>query len=331
MTPNPLAVDPLGEGLDALAPLPPPAGTDPKAVARAITERSRTSFGPAMRLLPRARREGMWALYAFCRILDDIADEDWPLPEKRRLLEGWRAEIGRVFQGDPRSAVGRALAEPVRVFGPPRREFLALIDGMRMDADGPIVAPDMETLRLYARRVAGAVGAISMRIFGAWRGPESERFALALGEALQLVNILRDIGEDARLGRLYLPRETLARHGLPVRPRESGTEGIALEEIVLHPALPAAAAEIGGLARAGFARARAEIPAHSRRALAPALMMMGVYEGVLDRMEAAGFRPGAATPLTRKQKVWRGLRAVLRPGTSPVMPPATPPAGKNHA
>ncbi|MEM9100616.1 MAG: squalene/phytoene synthase family protein, partial [Pseudomonadota bacterium] len=280
------------------------AGTDPKHVARMITERSGTSFGPGMKILPQKRREGMWALYAFSRVIDDIADEDWALEDKHRLLDDWRAEIARVYEGQPLSAIGQALVEPVRLFELPRAEFLALIDGMQMDADGPVVAPSMEDLRRYTRRVAGAVGMISMRIFGAWVGAASERFALALGDAFQLTNILRDVEEDAELGRLYLPRESLETYGAATTP----------SRIASDPNLPKVARDIGALARAEFERARDEIPAHSRRALMPALMMMGVYESYLAQMEAAGFDRGAPVHLSKPQKVWRGLRAVLWPG-----------------
>jgi phytoene synthase len=175
---------------------------------------------------------------------------------------------------------------------------------MRMDADGPIVAPAMEELRLYTRRVAGAVGLLSMRIFGAWRGEVSQDFALALGDALQLTNILRDVGEDARMGRLYLPAETLARAGVPADPAVAAA----------HPNLPAACREIGSFARRDFARARGLVGAHDRLALVPALMMMGVYAAYLARMERAGFRRGAPVRLGKAAKLWRGLAACAAPG-----------------
>jgi len=168
------------------------------------------------------------------------------------------------------------------------------------------VAPPMATLRRYTRRVAGAVGLLSMRIFGAWRGAVSERFALHLGDAFQLTNILRDIEEDAATGRLYLPREALERHGLPLEPHAAAS----------HPRLPALSAEIGRLARAEFEAARALIPAHNRLALAPALLMMGVYAAYLARMEAAGFRRDAAVKLSGREKLWRGIVCVANPGAA---------------
>ncbi|MGF1447179.1 MAG: squalene/phytoene synthase family protein [Pikeienuella sp.] len=294
--------------LAALAPTPVPIGTSPERLAAEITARARTSFSHGMKVLPRLRREGMWALYAFARVIDDIADgpdhgADWPLAAKHRLLDAWRGEIAALYTGRPVSAIGHALRGPVARYDLPQEEFLALIEGMQMDADGPIVAPPMAQLRLYTRRVAGAVGLLSMRIFGAWRGAVSERFALALADAFQLTNILRDIDEDARRGRLYLPAEVLDRHGLPH----------SAAAIPGHPALPQAAAEIGHLARAEFQTARSLVGAHGRGRLAPALLMMGVYAAYLARMEAAEFRHSGRVTLSKAEKLWRGVACLLSP------------------
>lgn len=286
------------EGIEALGPLPPPPGASPEAIAAEITASARTSFAAGMRILSRPRREGMWALYAFSRVIDDIADEDWNPADKHRLLDAWRDEVTALYAGRPRSAIGQALAAPVRRWDLPEDEFRALIDGMQMDADGPLVAPPMQTLRRYTRRVAGAVGLLSMRIFGAWRGAVSERFALALADAFQFTNILRDVEEDAEMGRLYLPAEALARAGIPADPTGAAR----------HPDLPAVCAEIGAIARAEFETARSLIRGHSRRALAPALLMMGVYETYLARMEAREFRrDGVPLSLSSREKLWRGL------------------------
>ncbi|MGF1501962.1 MAG: presqualene diphosphate synthase HpnD [Paracoccaceae bacterium] len=293
-----------GIGIDALGPLPAGPGDDPAAIVARITARARSSFSTGMRILSKPRREAMWALYAFSRLIDDIADEDWPVAEKRRLLTDWRAEVDRIEAGAPVSAVGQALAEARAAYDLPVGEFHALIDGMQMDAEGPIVAPPMATLRLYTRRVAGAVGLVSMRIFGAWRGEISDDYARALGDAFQLTNILRDVEEDAALGRLYLPAEALDRAGVPHDP----------DAAVRHPGLSAACAEVGALARAEFETARALIPAHSRRALAPALLMTGVYATYLARMEAAGFRRETVVRLSSAGKLWRGLLCFAAPG-----------------
>ncbi len=297
---------PINRGLEALAPLPAPAGTNPQRVADEITARAQTSFATGMRVLAKPRRDAMRAIYAFARVIDDIADEDWPLAQKHRLLDDWCAEIGRLYDGKPVSAIGRALVMPVARYKLPRTEFLLLIEGMEMDADGPIVAPPMTRLRAYTRRAAGAVGMLSMRVFGAWIGPQSERAALALGDAFQLTNILRDVEEDAAIGRLYLPREALEAAGVPADDPAAAA--------AKHPDLWRVCAEVGRLAREDFTAARAAMAGHSRFALAPALLMMGVYEGYLAQMEARGFRrDGGPVVQSKVGKLWRGLACLVGP------------------
>ncbi|HUS55911.1 MAG TPA: squalene/phytoene synthase family protein [Thermohalobaculum sp.] len=292
-------------GLEALAPLAPQPGVDPQQVVDAITARAKTSFATGMQVLTKPRRDAMRAIYAFARVIDDIADEDWPVAEKHRLLDDWCAEIGRLYDGRPVSAIGQALVGPVARYKLPRTEFLMLIEGMEMDANGPIVAPPITRLRAYTRRVAGAVGMLSMRVFGAWMGEQSERAALALGDAFQLTNILHDIEEDAAVGRLYLPREVLEAVGLP-------TDDPAA--VARHPELWRACADVGRLARADFASARAAMAGHGRLALAPALLMTGVYEGYLGRMEGRGYRrEGGRVALSRGAKLWRGLVCLASP------------------
>jgi phytoene synthase len=290
-----------------LLPAPAPAGADPVKAAAAITAASGTSFGPGMAILPRARREGMHAVYAFCRVVDDIADGPFQAADKRHALAAWRDEIGRLYAGAPQSLVGRALHPAVVAFQLPEREFQLMIEGMEMDAGGPIIAPLRPVLQRYTRRVAGSVGALSMRIFGAWTGEVSDRFALALGDAFQLTNILRDIEGDAADGRLYLPADLLDRHGIAARDPL---------DVARHPALPALSAELGAEARAAYDEARMLAAAHNRLRLVPALLMMGAYEAYLDRMEALGFqRPLPERLLSRRQKLLSGLSyAVFGPG-----------------
>ena len=256
--------------------------------------------------MPRERRNAMHAIYAFARVIDDIADGDeeaavMTAAGRRRLMDAWRGEIGALYAGAPVSLIGRALARPVARFDLPREEFIALIDGMEMDLNGPIIAPPMNMLRLYTRRVAGAVGLLSMRAFEAWRGEASERFALHLGDAFQLTNILRDVEEDAGLGRLYLPQELLEKHGLP----QTGLKAL------LDADLAPICADLGALAQAEFNAARREIKAHRRSRLAPALMMMGVYEGYLEQMRAQGWRRDGGVRLSTMAKIGRGLRYVI--------------------
>ncbi|MFZ5792446.1 MAG: presqualene diphosphate synthase HpnD [Pseudomonadota bacterium] len=242
-------------------------------------ERSGTSFYWSMRLLPAAKREAMFAIYAFCRAVDDIADEPAPFEQKREGLAAWRAEIDRLYAGTPTHPVARALMEPVRRFALAREDFLAVIDGCEMDANGPLVAPDWETLRLYCARVAGAVGRLSIRVFGA-PGPEGERLAAALGEAVQLTNLLRDLAEDARDGRLYLPRELLERHGLPLSPAAA----------LADPRLPQVCAEVAAEAERRFEEAAALLARLPRRPLTPARIIRAVYRRLLEKLVRRGFR-----------------------------------------
>ena len=288
----------------ALAPAPPAVGRSPQEVVDGITGRAQSSFSLGMKLLPRPRREAMRAVYAFCRVVDDIADGPLPPGEKRGMLADWRDEVARLYGGRPRSAIGRALQDPVARYGLPQAEFLMMIEGMEMDADGPILAPSLDELARYNRRVAGSVGLLSMRIFGAWVGDASRLFALSLADALQMTNILRDVEEDAGLGRIYLPREALAHAGVAA---DCAT-------VAADPGLPAARAEIGRLARAAFDRARGAIRQHRRLRLAPALAMLGVYEGYLDRMEALGFRFSGPLGMSRGEKLRLGLAAVALAG-----------------
>src|SRR5437588_1690101 len=180
--------------------------------APAAKRASGSSFYNAMRILPRAQREAMFEIYAFCRQVDDIADARAPRPERREQLDRWRADIDALYAG---KAVPRTygLLAPVRDFGLRREDFHAVIDGMEMDVVADIRAPDEATLDNYCDRVASAVGRLSVRVFGM---EERDGLALAhhLGRALQLTNILRDLDEDAALGRLYLPAPALHAAGI---------------------------------------------------------------------------------------------------------------------
>lgn len=288
-----------------LAPVPHIAGTSPQAVADQITFAARSSFSLGMSLISRPRRQAMRAVYAFCRVVDDIADGDPPADtmdqgEKLALLADWRTEIDRVYDGDPVSSIGKALLEPVAQHDLPKTEFIAMIEGMEVDARGPVVAPGFEELLEYTRRVAGSVGCLSMRIFGAHKGRVSDKFALALADGIQLTNILRDVEEDAAIGRLYLPREVLEEYGLPLDPKAAAQ----------HPDLPLACAALGATARENYDLALDLLGEHGRVATAPPRAMMGVYRRYLDLMERAEWKRPAPT-MTKGQKLRHGLKAVV--------------------
>src|ERR1700716_3801305 len=176
------------------------------------TSASGSSFYAAMRILPREQREAMFLIYSFCRQVDDIADSDGPRPKRLAALQQWREDIDALYQGHPPARVVD-YAATVKKFDLKREDFLAVIDGMEMDVPQDIRAPDLATLDLYCDRVASAVGRLSVRVFGL---AEDDGILLAhhLGRALQLTNILRDIDEDAAIGRLYLPREALLHAGI---------------------------------------------------------------------------------------------------------------------
>ena len=187
---------------------------NPKATPAALqTQVSGSSFYAGMRVLPRAEREAMYAIYAFCRAVDDIADDQGgDRASRAAALQAWRDDIDALYTGgDPGQAV--LVAEAVSRFDLARADFHAVIDGMAMDVADDIRWPPAATLDLYCDRVASAVGRLSVRVFGMERAP-GEALAHHLGRALQLTNILRDIDEDAAIGRVYLPREGLAGAGV---------------------------------------------------------------------------------------------------------------------
>ena len=176
------------------------------------TTASGSSFYAAMRILPAEQRQAMFQIYSFCRKVDDIADSDGPRDERLAALQQWRDDIDALYRGQPPARLADYVAS-VKRFDLQRADFLAIVDGMEMDVPQDIRAPDLATLDLYCDRVASAVGRLSVRVFGL---PEGDGIGLAhhLGRALQLTNILRDIDEDAGLGRLYLPREWLHEAGI---------------------------------------------------------------------------------------------------------------------
>jgi presqualene diphosphate synthase len=280
-----------------------PGRSAPDAAARAhvrrVTERSGTSFFWAMRLLPAERREAMFAIYAFCREVDDIADEGGTLEAKRAALAEWRREIDRLYAGAPVRPTTRALLPAVTAYQLLREDFLAVIDGMEMDAVEDIRRPSLAELDLYCARVAGAVGMLSVRAFGD-TSETARRLARAEGKALQLTNILRDLREDAARGRLYLPREILAKHGI-------GTAEPAA--VLAHPHIGKVCDEVAEIARVSFAEASDRLDGLDRRKMRPAIVMMEVYRRTLEALVARGWRdldrPAGPTKL---HKLWIALR-----------------------
>jgi phytoene synthase len=265
----------------------------------AKVQASGTSFYSAMRLLPVARRNAMYAIYAFCREVDDIADEGGTLEEKRAGLEDWRREIERVFAGDPSKPIAQALVGPTRDFKLRKQDFFAVIDGMAMDAEQAIVAPDLATLDLYCDRVASAVGHLSVRAFGCTE-PDADEVAHHLGRALQLTNILRDIAEDAERGRLYLPKELLDQHAIPYADPKA---------VLVHPKLKKVCRDVASLALDHFAKARAGMDRCAKRPMRPAAIMGAVYRAILQRLVKADWKDlNQPVKLPKWQKLWLAFR-----------------------
>ena len=257
-----------------------PLGADPADLlaVEAIVKRAGTSFYRGMRVLPPDRRAAMYAIYAFCRLVDDVADEPAPMAAKQAGLEAWRAAIAAVYAGQAHDPVTRVLVAAVPAFGLRQPDFLAVIDGMQMDAETVIAAPDLATLDLYCDRVAAAVGRLSVRAFGDGSA-EADEVAFSLGRALQLTNILRDLAEDAARDRLYLPREWLDAAGVPHQPAAA----------LAAAGLPQVCERMLAEARRRFGLAHAAMARCDQRAMRPARLMGATYAALLDRLAKRGW------------------------------------------
>jgi len=250
------------------------------ASTQAAARAAGSSFYTGMRILPRAQREAMFEIYSFCRAVDDIADDAGPREPRRGQLQRWRDDIDAIYAGSPpRHLAG--LAQAVHAFGLARADFLAVIDGMEMDVLADIRAPDRATLDLYCDRVACAVGRLSVRVFGM---EEQAGIALAhhLGRALQLTNILRDLDEDAAMGRLYLPREAL---------REAGIIATDPAAVLANPMLGEACRILVELAQVEFEQAKAIMAKAQRRTVRAPRIMGEAYALILDGLIERGFAP----------------------------------------
>lgn len=271
------------------------------AGAKQIVKKSQTSFAAGMAILPRERREGMYALYAFCRVVDDIADDSPSLDISLAGLMLWRKRIRNLFaRGETVDNITTALLPAIQQYKLIEKDFQDIIDGMEMDARGPIVAPDLTTFDLYCDRVASAVGRVSMRIFGddSARGQD---VAYHLGRALQMTNILRDIAEDVARGRLYLPAEHLAAAGIKLD---------KLIDILVHPKLPEACRPVAVMAEHHYAEADAAMQQCIPSAVRPARMMRTYYGAIFDELKKRNWQPPLTrVTLSKPQKLWLMLKA----------------------
>jgi phytoene synthase len=274
-------------------------------VSARLTRRSRSNFYYAFLTLPEDRRRAIYSLYSFCRAVDDCVDEEGGGGEEG--LDRWLRELDRCYAGAPQTALGRELADTIERFRIPRSVLDDVVAGCRMDLSEHRYATFAD-LRLYCERVASAVGLASVEIFG-YTHPHTREYAVELGIALQLTNILRDIGPDAARGRLYLPLEDLARFGV-----EEGE--------ILTPAGPGGARrpEVGTLlafeadrARGRYTAAAERLPPEDRRSMLPAEIMRLIYRAILEELARRGYPIGGErVRLGRPRRAWIALRAAAR-------------------
>jgi presqualene diphosphate synthase len=257
-----------------------------------------SSFYLAMRLLGREKREAMFEIYSFCREVDDIADNDMPRPERLALLSAWRQNIDMLYSGKTPAGLER-LAKVISRFGLHKEDFLAVIDGMEMDAREDIRAPSLEQLELYCDRVASAVGRLCVCVFG-MNKDDGKSLAHHLGRALQLTNILRDIDEDAVVGRLYLPREAL---------ELANIKATDPNIVASSPHLAPACSFIVERARGHFSRANEIMKRCPRQVVRAPRIMGAVYRQKLEDMVSRGWSPPRNRLHVKKsQLLWIALR-----------------------
>ncbi len=277
-----------------------PAATKDIDYVELVVRQSGTSFYWAMRLLPPEKRRAMFAIYAFCREVDDIADDPGEEAGKRKRLAEWREEIERLYDGAPTRRVSRALVHPLQRFNLRKDDFEAIVAGMEMDAGDRVRMADTAELTLYCDRVACAVGRLSNRVFGI-EEPIGGHLATALGQALQLTNILRDLEEDARRDRLYLPEDVLRAHGI-----ESTGDALA---VLKHPASAEVFAHVAKTARERFSEAETVLAACDRRQIRPATIMMEVYRRTFKKLTSRGWRRWAEpVSVPTIEKLWVAFR-----------------------
>lgn len=260
---------------------------------------SNSSFFLAMKLLSGEKRRALFAVYEFCRQADDIADGEAEPAKKLAELDRLAAGIDRLFD-DARleRRFCSELDQAIGRFALPKDDFMAVIDGCRMDCQGAMVRPALAMLDLYCDRVAGAVGRLAVRIFGA-SSDDALMLAHHQGRAMQLTNILRDVVEDSAMGRLYIPDEFLTRRGI---------EGADIKALIAHSAFPAACADLAERARDHYLQADGYAALGSRKELRCARVMRAIYERLLDRLGKAGWGRSQSVALPKIERLWCVLR-----------------------
>ena len=259
---------------------------------------SGSSFYYSFLFLPPLRRRAITALYAFCREVDDVVDECSDVSVARLKLAWWRTEIASIYAGSPQHPVARALVDAAADFRLPQEHLQAIVDGMEMDLDCSRY-PDFAALRVYCHRVAGVVGLLSAEIFG-YRDPRTLEYAADLGLAFQLTNIIRDVGEDMRRQRIYLPLDELDKHGVTIADITAARETGNFQQLMAFQIERAL-----GIYR----RAYAALPDIDRKAQRAGLVMAAIYRTLLKEVQADGChvltRRTSLTPLRKFWIAWK--------------------------
>ena len=279
---------------------------DPHQYCQDKAAASGSSFYYSFMFLPTERRRAITALYAYCREVDDVVDECTDPGIARTKLAWWRDEVARLYEGSPQHPVARALADIIQPYGITQDQLLTVIDGMAMDLEYNRY-PDFDTLKLYCHRVAGVVGLMSARIFGC-TDPRTLEYAADLGLAFQLTNIIRDVGEDARRNRVYLPLDELAKAGLDATKIVHGNaqqeHGENFRNLMEQQV---------ARAQATYDRAFAQLPQQDRKAQIPGIIMAAIYRTLLEEIRADGCRVLThRTSLTPVRKLWIAWKTWLR-------------------
>ncbi len=275
---------------------------DPHAYCQEKAAASGSSFYYSFRFLPPERRRAITAFYAFCREVDDVVDECHDPAPARAKLAWWRDEVARLYAGQPEHPVTRALREAIGLFHLPEDAFGQIVDGMEMDLD-LVRYPDFKALNLYCHRVAGVVGEVAALIFGL-SDRATLKYANKLGLAFQLTNIIRDVGEDARRNRIYLPLDELAEYGVAEADLLAGRMSDNFARLMDFQYRRA---------NETYDAALALLPHADRKAQRPGLIMAAIYRTLLEEIRADGFQVlDRRTALTPLRKLWIAWRTWMR-------------------
>ena len=252
--------------------------------------------------MPFGKRNAMYTIYAFCRHIDDIVDGDKDVEEKLNLMEAWRQELDNIYDKKlPQTEIGRKIYKNCMRFKLPKEEFVRLINGISMDLPTPLQAPSMEKFNEYCRGVAGVPGNLSLRIFGVEDEALIEKLSTTLGNALQITNILRDVKEDAQIGRLYIPKEMLEDAGI------TATDPLT---VIVNPNLAKAREELAKIAAEDYEVSYQLIKQLDKKVARPVLMMANIYKRYFDIMQNRGWEIISPKPqLSKVKKLSLALRA----------------------